>query len=225
MIFFLRWYKDIVRSYWRTQNLKMKTMKKLITSISVGLFLMVFGLQTVYSQEATQWKLDKSHTSVNFSINHFFSAVTGKFSNFEGQIYFDPNNTSTSKADFTIAVKSVNTDDSKRDKHLQSGDFFNASDYPNITFKSSKIEKKNEKDYLVYGQLTIRDKTKDIVLPLKITGEMEHPMMKGTIILGLASKLKINRTDFGVGTGSWAATMVVGDEVTIDIHMELNRKK
>lgn len=200
-------------------------MKKLITTISLGLFLMVLGLQSANAQAATQWKLDKSHTSVNFSINHFFSAVTGKFSNFEGNFNFDPNNVAESKADFTIAVKSVNTDDSKRDKHLQSGDFFNASEFPNISFKSTKIEKKNNKEFLVYGQLTIRDKTKDVVLPLKITGEMEHPMMKGTIILGLASNLKINRTEYGVGTGSWAATMVVGDEVDINIHMELNRKK
>jgi len=200
-------------------------MKKIILSISLSLFAIILGLTTSTAQSATQWKLDKSHTSVNFSINHFFSAVTGKFSNFEGAFNFDPNNVAESKADFTIAVKSVNTDDSKRDKHLQSGDFFNASEFPNISFKSTKIEKKNNKEFLVHGQLTIRDKTKDVVLPLKITGEMEHPMMKGTIILGLASNLKINRTEYGVGTGSWAATMVVGDEVDINIHMELNRKK
>lgn len=200
-------------------------MKKIIISISLSFFAIILGLTTLTAQSATQWKLDKSHTSVNFSINHFFSAVTGKFSNFEGSFNFDPNNVAESKADFTIAVKSVNTDDSKRDKHLQTGDFFSASEFPNISFKSTKIEKKNNKEFLVHGQLTIRDKTKDVVLPLKITGEMEHPMMKGTIILGLASNLKINRTEYGVGTGSWAATMVVGDEVDINIHMELNRKK
>ena len=200
-------------------------MKKIIVTFSLSLFAIILSIATSTAQNATQWKLDKSHTSVNFSVNHFFSAVTGKFSNFDGSFNFDPNNVAESKADFTIAVKSVNTDDSKRDKHLQSGDFFNASEFPNISFKSSKIEKKNNKEFLVHGQLTIRDKTKDVVLPLKITGEMEHPMMKGTIILGLASNLKINRTEYGVGTGSWAATMVVGDEVDINIHMELNRKK
>lgn len=94
-----------------------------------------------------------------------------------------------------------------------------------MTFKSTKIEKKSEKEYLVYGKLTIKDKTKDIVLPFKVTGEMEHPMMKGTVILGLTTNLKINRNDYGVGTGDWAATMVVGDEVDINIHMELNRMK
>ena len=206
-------------------NFKILNNEKIILSINLSLFAIILGFTSSTAQSATQWKLDKSHTSVNFSINHFFSAVTGKFSNFDGAFNFDPNNVAESKADFTIAVKSVNTDDSKRDKHLQSGDFFNASEFPNISFKSTKIEKKNNKEFLVHGQLTIRDKTKDIVLPLKITGEMEHPMMKGTIILGLASNLKINRTEYGVGTGSWAATMVVGDEVDINIHMELNRKK
>lgn len=196
-----------------------------IKKIGFAVLLTVLGAFTVNAQNATMWKLDKSHTSVNFSINHFFSAVTGKFTSFDGNFNFDPANLQGSKADFTVAVKSVNTDDSKRDEHLQSADFFNAKVFPNMTFKSTKIEKTSEKEYLVYGKLTIKDKTKEIVLPLKVTGEMEHPMMKGTIILGLSTKLTINRTDFGVGTGSWAATMVVGDEVDINIHMELNRKK
>lgn len=78
--------------------------------------LTVFSAFTVNAQNATLWKLDKSHTSVNFSINHFFSAVTGKFTSFDRNFNFDPDNLQGSKADFTIAVKSVNIDDSKRDK-------------------------------------------------------------------------------------------------------------
>lgn len=196
-----------------------------IKKFGFAVLLTVFGVFAANAQNATMWKLDKSHTSVNFSINHFFSAVTGKFKTFDGNFNFDPTNLQGSKADFTIAVKSVNTDDSKRDKHLQSGDFFDAKAYPNMTFKSTKIEKKSEKEYLVHGKLTIKDKTKDVVLPMKVTGEMEHPMMKGTLILGLVIDATINRTDFGVGTGSWAATMVVGDEVRIHIPIELNRMK
>jgi len=196
-----------------------------IKKFGFAVLITVMGVFTANAQNATMWKLDKSHTSVNFSINHFFSAVTCKFSTFDGNFNFDPANLKGSKADFTIAVKSVNTNDSKRDKHLQSADFFNAKAFPNMTFKSTKIEKKSEKEYLVYGKLTIKDKTKDIVLPFKVTGEMEHPMMKGTVILGLTTNLKINRNDYGVGTGDWAATMVVGDEVDINIHMELNRMK
>lgn len=78
---------------------------------------------------------------------------------------------------------------------------------------------------MIHGKLTIKDVTKDVVLPMKITGEMEHPMMKGTIILGVVIDTTIDRTEYGVGTGDWAATMVVGDEVRIHIPMELNRMK
>ena len=205
--------------------LKLYTMVSTIKKIGFAVILTVFSAITVSAQNATTWKLDKSHTSVNFSINHFFSSVTGKFKTFDGNFNFDPTNLSGSKANFTVTVKSVSTDDSKRDKHLQSGDFFDAKAYPNMTFKSTKIEKKSDKDYLVHGKLTIRNKTKDVVLPMKVTGEMEHPMMKGTLILGLVIDTTINRTDFGVGTGNWATTMVVGDEVRIHIPMELNRMK
>ncbi|MGQ9820203.1 MAG: YceI family protein [Candidatus Kapaibacteriales bacterium] len=196
-----------------------------IKKIGIAVLLTVLGAFTLNAQNATMWKLDKSHTSVNFSINHFFTSVTGKFKTFDGNFYFDPNNLNGSKADFTISVKSVDTDEKKRDEHLQSEDFFDAKTYPNMTFKSTKIEKKSEKEYLVYGKLTIKNKTKDVILPMKITGEMEHPMMKGTIILGVVIDTTIKRTDFGVGTGNWAATMVVGGEVRIHIPMELNRMK
>ncbi len=196
-----------------------------IKKLGLAVLLTVFGVISVNAQDATMWKIDKAHTSVNFSINHFFNTVTGNFTDFDGDIYFDPSNLKGSKADFTIAVKSINTDNSKRDDQLQSPDFFNEKTFPNMTFKSIRFEKKSENEYLVHGKLTIKDKTRNIVLPLKVTGQMEHPMMKGTIILGLASNLKINRNDYGVGTGDWATTMVVGNEVDISINMELNRMK
>lgn len=196
-----------------------------IKKLGFIVLISVLGVFSVNAQNASQWKIDKSHTSVNFSINHFFSSVTGKFKTFDGNFLFDPANLKGSKADFTIAVKSVDTDDKKRDEHLQSADFFDAKAFPNMTFKSTKIEKKSETEFLVHGKLTIKDKSKDVILPFKITGEMEHPMMKGTIILGVVMDVTIDRTDYGVGTGDWATTMVVGDEVRIHIPMELNRMK
>jgi polyisoprenoid-binding protein YceI len=168
---------------------------------------------------------DKAHTSVNFSINHFFSAVTGKFTQFDGTFNFDPANLKGSKAFFSIPVSSVNTSDKKRDKDLQSANFFDAKKYPNMTFTSTSFQKRSDNEFVAHGKLTIRDVTKDVALPFKITGEMEHPMMKGTVIMGLQLHTKINRTEYGVGTGSWATTMVVGDETDITINMELNRMK
>lgn len=196
-----------------------------IQKISIAVFLTVINFQALVAQSASMWKVDKAHTSVNFSINHFFSEVTGKFTEFDGEISFDPANLKSSKVQFTIPISGVNTGDEKRDKHLQSADFFDAKAYPNMTFVSSRIEKTADAEYIVHGKLTIRDVAKDVALPFKITGEMEHPMMKGTIILGLALETKLNRTAYGVGTGSWAATMVVGDEVNIKVNMELNRMK
>lgn len=206
-------------------NLNLSKMVSRIKKAGFTLLITAFGTFTANAQSPISWKLDKSHTSVNFSITHFFSEVTGNFKIFEGNFNFDPSNLQDSKADFSVSVKSISTDDSQRDKHLQSADFFDAKSFPLMTFKSTKIEKKSDKEYLVYGKLTIKDKTKDVMLPMRITGEMEHPMMKGTIILGLVIDTTINRNEFGVGTGSWATTMVVGDEVKIHIPIELNRKK
>ncbi|WP_347375048.1 YceI family protein [Aequorivita sp. Q41] len=196
-----------------------------IKTMVIAVAITAMSTFSVQAQDAAMWKVDKSHTSVNFSINHFFSAVTGKFTDFDGKLHFDPKNLNGSKADFTVTINSINTDDAKRDTHLLSNDFFEAKTYPKMFFKSTKFEKKSDTEYLIYGKLTIKDKTKDVVFPMKITGEMEHPMMKGTVILGVVIDTTIDRTEYGVGTGDWAATMVVGDQVRIHIPMELNRMK
>ncbi len=200
----------------------------MVSTIKTMVFAVAITALSAFSanaQDATMWKIDKSHTSVNFSINHFFSSVPGKFTDFGGMVHFDPNNLKGSKADFSVSISSVNTDDAKRDKHLQSKDFFDAKSYPKMSFQSTKFEKKSDKEYLIHGKLTIKDVSKNVVLPMKITGEMEHPMMKKKIILGIVIDATIDRTDYGVGTGDWATTMVVGDEVKIHIPMELNRTK
>jgi polyisoprenoid-binding protein YceI len=200
----------------------------MLSTIKTMVLAVAFTAMSVFStnaQDATQWKIDKAHTSVKFSINHFFSEVPGNFTDFDGTIHFDPSNLKGSKAEFAVNISSVDTNNGKRDKHLQSKDFFDAKTYPKMSFVSTKFEKKSDKEYLVHGKLTIKDKTKTVTLPMKVTGEMEHPMMKGTLILGVVFETTLDRTDYGVGTGDWAATMVVGDEVSISIPMELNRKK
>lgn len=200
----------------------MKTVTKTLTF----LFLLVVGLSfQTFAQDAPSWKIDESHTSVNFSINHFFSAVTGKFKEFEGEFNLDLDNLDASKASFVIDVASVDTDEPKRDKHLQSKDFFNAKNFPKMKFESTGFTKKSDKEFVVKGNLTIRDVTKLVELPVKVSGQMEHPMKRKTLILGLVVEYTMNRNDFGVGTGDWAATAVVGDEVRISIPMELNRKQ
>ncbi len=192
-------------------------------TLVLGLLLLLF-IAPVQSQN-NQWMIDNAHTSVNFSIKHFFSNVIGNFTSFSGKINFDPVDTKGSSIEFTIPVKTVNTNDAKRDQHLQSADFFDATTYPNMKFVSTSVVKKTKDSYVAYGKLTIKNVSKDISLPFMVTGMVEHPMMKGTMVLGLKSDFKINRNDYGVGTGDWAATMVVGDEVNISINMEVNKTK
>ncbi len=200
-------------------------MNKTIKLTRIVILGVILSSATAYAASVLSWKIDKSHTGVNFTTTHFFSDVTGNFKSFEGTINFDPNNLTESNVTFTIPVNSINTGDEKRDKHLQSADFFDAKKFPEMKFISSSFSKKEDGTYMVYGNLTIKDVTKKVGMPFKITGQMEHPMMKGTEILGISLLTKIDRTMFGVGTGSWSATAVVGDEVTIKVNMELNRKK
>lgn len=192
--------------------------------LAIITMIMIAGT-IVNAQNTKKWKLDESHTSINFSINHFFSAVKGNFTDFDGEFYLDTKNPSDSKITFTIEVESVNTGNKKRDKHLQSKDFFNENTYEKINFVSTKIEKESDKKLLVHGKLTIKDVTKQIVLPMVIKGEMEHPMRKGKMILGVIFETKINRNDYNVGSGKWAETMIVGKEVSINVHAELISNK
>jgi len=183
--------------------------------------LTVFAFSSIPSQK---WEVDKAHSGVNFSITHFFTPVNGRFENYKGTFLFDANNLTESKVDFTIQVASVNTQNAKRDKHLQSGDFFNAESFPDIRFVSTKIVKKGKNKYLAHGKLTIKDVTKDIALPFTVLGTTDHPMMKGTKVMSIKAETTINRNHYGVGTGDWAATMVVGSDVNIEIIMEVNSK-
>jgi len=177
------------------------------------------------AQKAKKWTVDKSHASVRFEIDHFFSSVHGQFTEFDGEIYFSPNDLKNSKVSFTITVSSIDTDEPKRDEHLQSEDFFHQAKYPTIVFTSTSFEKGEDDQYIVHGTLTMRGTTRKVSLPLEITGRMDNPWAEGKEILGVSIETELNRTDYGVGTGSWAATTTVGDEVSIEIDMELDGKK
>lgn len=182
--------------------------------------LMSFKVQTA---EAPAWEVDKSHSSINFEINHFFTPVSGRFDSFTGSLNFNPEDLAASSANFTVQVSSVNTENERRDGHLQSGDFFDAEKWPEMTFTSTSIESKGDKKYVANGKLTIRDVTKEIALPFEILGMMEHPMKKGKQLVGIKAETTINRNDYGVGTGSWAATAVVGGDVKITVFLEASR--
>lgn len=200
-------------------------MEAIIKKSGVFPYLLIMVVSTTQAQLAKEWTLDKAHTSVTFAVKHFFTTVNGNFTDYDGSFNFDPDKLSASKFTFSIPVTSINTNNKKRDADLVSDNFFNAEKYPEIKFVSKKFEKKSATEFIVHGDLQIKDVTKRVAIPFEITGQMEHPMKEGTKILGLSFNTSLNRTDYKVGTGNWASTLVVGDNVDIEINMELNRKE
>src|SRR5690606_14699849 len=189
-----------------------KTSLTIFALIAVSVFTLAFS-----AMQAQQWRVDKSHSAINFSVKHFFTPVHGTFNDYEAAITFDPENLQESHIDVTISVNSVDTKNQRRDNHLRTDDFFGAETWPNITFKSSRIEKTGESEFVAYGQLTLKEVTKEIELPFTLLGIMEHPRREGTKIAGITATTTINRTDYEVGTGDWASNAVVGDMVTVEI--------
>jgi len=202
-----------------------KMRNKVFSLVAVG----VSALTIAAVPEAMPWNVDVPHTGVSFSVEHFFTPVRGEFSHFEVELLYDRHDPANSSVKVRIPVTSVDTGNERRDNHLRSADFFEADSYPYITFVSQSVEQIGENELLVRGPLKIKGTVRDIELPVKILGVMDVPsemqeMLGGvTEIASFETSLTLDRRDFGVGVGSWAATAVVGKDVSIDIAVEANR--
>ena len=181
---------------------------KFIKQVTTAAIVILFGATSAFSA-AQSWNLDKAHSNVYFSVDHIFSKVNGHFNEFTTDIKFDPAELEGSKFDFEIKVSSIDTNIGKRDKHLQSPDFFDADGFPLMTFKSSKITDKGNGMYDVAGTLTIKDKDYDLTLPLKLEGVKEHPAQKGTDVAGFNGRITIDRLAHDVGSGKFYEMGVV----------------
>jgi polyisoprenoid-binding protein YceI len=191
----------------------------LIIVLNVG--LVVCSLHA----EDRPWKIDKEHTNLYFSVDHIYAKVQGRFTDYEGSLLFDPNNLQDSKISFEIKVKSVDTGIGKRDRHLRSADFFDASKYPLITFISTSITKAEENIYQVSGILTIKDVSKDLVLPLAFEGMRENPLAPDMEVAGFNGRLILDRLEYNVGDGKYYQMGAVGKDVDILVTIEALRKK
>ncbi|MBI3179443.1 MAG: YceI family protein [Deltaproteobacteria bacterium] len=187
---------------------------------------MVVFLVAPSLSRAASWDIDPVHTSVTFKVRHMMvSDVRGEFAKVSGKVDIDPKDAAKSSVDVTIDVASINTRDAKRDGHLKSADFFDVAKFPNSTFKSTKVEAAGKGKLKVHGNLTMRGVSKLVVLEVEgPSPEVKGPW--GSFHSGATATAKINRKDFGV---SWnqaldAGGVVVGEEVTIFIDVELTRK-
>ena len=165
------------------------------------------------------------HTEINFSVKHFFTPVTGSFGDYEIDLDYDVENPEKSTVDVRIQVASVNTGNEKRDNHLRTGDWFEADKYPYMTFKSTSVRQLDENHLVASGPLTIKGRSHEIELPITLLGsqmipEQMQPMIGAKEVASFKASISIDRGTFGVGVDDWAATMVVGGQVEIEILLE-----
>lgn len=175
---------------------------------------------------AGKWALDKSHSSVKFTVQHLVvSEVEGNFKMFSGSVDAPAPDFNNAKINFTVDVNSINTDDEKRDAHLKSDDFFNAEKYPNMTFTSTSFKKIKGNMYALEGNLTIRDVTKKVKFAVLYGGTIKDPW--GNIKAGFKASGKISRKEFGLKWNTLTETggAVVGDDVNMIINTEFAQQK
>jgi polyisoprenoid-binding protein YceI len=194
----------------------------------IGFFIVVFNVGLIACSlhaEVRPWKIDEEHTNLYFSVDHIYAKVQGRFTDYEGTLIFDPDNLKDSKISFEIKVKSVDTGIGKRDRHLRSADFFDASKYPLITFISTSMTKAEKNMYQVSGVLTIKDVSKELVLPLTFEGMRENPLAPDMEVAGFNGRLTLDRLEYNVGDGKYYQMGAVGKDVDILVTIEALRKK
>ncbi|GHN00563.1 polyisoprenoid-binding protein [Cytophagales bacterium WSM2-2] len=186
---------------------------------------MLVSSSIISAQAQTTWGYDQSHAKVGFSISHFgISETEGKFTKFDGTVLSDKADFSDAQIDFTIDVSSINTEDAQRDTHLKSPDFFDAVKYPSITFKGKSLKSTGKNKYKLTGDLMMHGVTKSIELDVIYKGTVVDPFKNtkaGFKITGV-----LDRTQFGLSWNGKLSTgnLLVGNEVTLDINIELIKK-
>ncbi|MEP7074413.1 MAG: YceI family protein [Acidobacteriota bacterium] len=172
------------------------------------------------------YSFDKAHSFIEFTVNHNgLTEVPGFFRDFTGSINFDSKDITKSTVEFTAKATSIDTGIGARDNHLRTKDFFEVDKYPDITFKSTKVEKKG-KGYLLTGDFTMKGVTKSITFPFQIVGWLPADDRSGGK-MGIAAETSINRRDYGVtwGTNLPTGIAAVSDTVKILLQIDAGKKK
>lgn len=175
-------------------------------------------------QGKTAWKLDPSHTSVEFSAKHMMiTTVRGRIADVEGMIYTDEEHPANSSVEAVLKGASLDTRSDQRDQHLRSADFLDTEKFPVITFKSKRVE--GAKDHFkLTGDLTIRGTTKEIALDVTFEGKGKDPW--GGERVGFTAAGKIDRRDFGLTWNQALETggVLVANEIKINIEVQATKE-
>ncbi len=167
------------------------------------------------------YKIDPAHSIIGFSIRHLeINWVEGRFKDFSGTIHYDDSDVTKSSVEFAAKVESIDTGVEPRNKHLRTADFFEVEKYPEMTFKSTSVERNGKDSYILHGDLTLKGVTKPVALPFTVAGAVKDPW--GNMRFGIDAHTKINRRDFGINYGNALASggLDVGNEVTINLQLE-----
>jgi len=173
----------------------------------------------------TKWVLDPAHSEVQFKVRHMMiSNVTGKFHKFDASVETEGDDFTTANISFTADVDSVNSGSEQRDGHLKSEDFFDAANYPQIKFEGTSLEKIDDENYKLHGNMTIRNTTKPVTFNVEFGGIHKDPW--GNTKAGFSIDGKLNRKDYGL---HWhvvteAGGLVAGDEVKLHVEAEFAKQ-
>ncbi len=184
-------------------------------SLNIFFAVMVFGMAAAFSVSAVSaetYKLDPAHTSVVFRVKYVgVTYVYGRFNGPTGSFVFDESSPSKNSIEMQVNAKDVDTAVEKRDKHLKSPDFFNAAEYPLVSFKSSSVKKLNTDTYEVSGNITLLGKSRLLSVKAQGTGSGKDPW--GNFRRGFETSFTIKRSDFGMNFMLGG----VSDEVVITV--------
>jgi polyisoprenoid-binding protein YceI len=180
--------------------------------------LLALALPTA-ANAADTYAIDAVHSALIFKVHHLGAGYTyGMFTNMSGTIVHDAANPTASSIDLTVKADSLTTHESKRDTHLKSPDFFNAKQFPTITFKSKSVTKVDDKTMNVTGDLTMHGVTKSLTAKVTHTGTGKNP--QGVQIIGFETAFPVKRSDYGIAY--WIPQ--IDDEVNLIISMEGTKK-
>ncbi len=173
-----------------------------------------------------KWQIDPAHSLIEFKVRHMMiSNVRGRFEKFTGTIDFDPEKPEQTSVDITIDAASINTFEEQRDAHLRSADFLDVENYPELTFRSKRVEVIDDHHAKLYGDLTIRGKAREVQLDVEHSGVAKSPW--GSYSAGFTAQTTINRKDWGLEWNQVLETggVLVGEEIRINIELELIRQE
>jgi polyisoprenoid-binding protein YceI len=168
------------------------------------------------------WQLDPAHSTIQFSVRHMMvSNVRGSFRKFALDVVFDPQHPELGSVSATVEAASIETGQEQRDAHLRSADFLDAEQYPTLAFRSTGLEARGKNGFVLNGELTMHGETRPIVLDAEYIGEVANP--QGGRSAGFSASARIKRHEWGLGwnVGLEAGGLMVGDEIKVEIEIEL----